>query len=107
MKVEFFSFRGLSALASCVAFVNGVATASRDATSFTMPLRHRAATGSTFKSFDKLEAMAHRLRQKYNYPTRSLERRQNTGVVPITDEHSDSSYSGELTIGTPGTFLSL
>lgn len=96
------SLLGVYALASLPGFTNA-ATVARDIPSLTVPLRRRAAV-SKRTAPGTLAAMAENLRQKYHLPSRSLDRRQGSGAVAVTDENSDSSYSGELSIGTPGSY---
>ncbi|KAF8586724.1 acid protease [Ramaria rubella] len=87
----------LHAALSVLAVAYG-STLPRDAPSVTIPLRRRAPRRTTSAA---LASIADRVRHKYNRPTRSLVRRQESGAVLITDEDSDSSYSGELSAGTP------
>jgi hypothetical protein len=97
------SLVGVYAFVSLLDTVNAAATVPRDVPSLTVPLRRRAAVSKRTDP-ETLAAMAHNLRQKYNRPTRSLDRRQGSGAVAVTDENADSSYSGELSIGTPGAY---
>ncbi|KIJ49309.1 hypothetical protein M422DRAFT_224939 [Sphaerobolus stellatus SS14] len=68
----------------------------------TIPLsRHRRTVHPT----GKLQRMADHIRLKYNFPpivAPTVSKRQSSGVIVVGDEDNDSSYFGNLQIGTPG-----
>jgi len=82
----------------------------RDNEHLSVPLSRRAiAPNLSPVPPEKLADMADRLRKKYGYATiasrkASNQRRQSSGAVVVGDESNDSSYFGDLSIGTPGVY---
>lgn len=68
-----------------------------------IPLRRRAVTprGLGIKHY---AAAAERLRAKY---APHMTKRANVANIPVTDQDSDSSYFGTISIGTPGQSLNV
>jgi len=74
-----------------------------------IPLQRKSAVSrSRPASAQKLALMADNLRVKYGYPQlgfAKLNRRQGSGAVQVQDENDDSTYFGQVSIGTPRPFL--
>jgi cathepsin D len=95
-------FRLHAVLCLLLALAHASVVLPRDAPTLTIPLRRRSTEKQRRTTPEEFAAMAQRLRNKYNISPRSLERRQGSGSVAIADLSFDSSYSGSISIGTPG-----
>ncbi|EIN11477.1 acid protease [Punctularia strigosozonata HHB-11173 SS5] len=89
-----------SAILALSAYANATPSPNSRPEPIHVPLRRRAGR----MSLEKLRAHADFVRAKYNYPTinpSSRRKRGNTAGISIIDQDTDSSYIGEVNVGTP------
>lgn len=64
---------------------------------------HNPAKRSAEDNIDRLSRAADFIRNRYGYssPNTTVQRRQSSAAIPITNQGSDTSYFGVVNIGTP------